>query len=126
MPIKIFVGVPDNETEVFADQVRQMLDDAGFGGPDAGIVRDSTLYMFSPIGMHEFSPIDLMKNDTNMVAEMDAVAIPNTPREATVSLLGSNFGAIGFKATWFSSDAGKYLNEGDAAIFIPPKALVNE
>ncbi|MGA2854015.1 MAG: hypothetical protein ABSE90_07800, partial [Verrucomicrobiota bacterium] len=126
MPIKIIVGFNDNEAEVFAEQVRQTLDEAGFGGPDAGIYRDSTLFMTTPIGTTGFSPIDLMKNDTNMIGSIDGPVYPRTPQEQIVADIGLHFGDIGFKSTWFLGDANQYLKTGEAAIFIPPKSLGNQ
>ena len=39
MPIKVVVGMEDNETVNFAEKVRAMLDEAGFGDNGEGVIR---------------------------------------------------------------------------------------
>lgn len=126
IPIKIYVGTPDNETEVFAEQVRQTLDDAGFGGPGAGIIRDQTLFMTVPIGVTNFSAVDLVKNDTNMSGSIGGPIFARTFQEQIVGEIGNHLGDIGFNATWFLGNYPQYLSNGEAAIFIPPKSLTSK
>ena len=126
MPIKIFIGKSDNETEIFAEQVRKLLDDAGFVGPDAVIIRDPTLNIILPLGSGFITPILMIKNDTNAMAGIGQIPNLNTPEEQVVGLLGNAFDAIGFYPSWVSQNASQYLKAGEAAILIPDKNDVNK
>src|SRR5437016_2485186 len=132
MPIKIIIGASDNETEIFASQVRHLLDESGFGGEGAEIVRDSTLYLTKEIGNTDpADDIMLIRNDTNVVVESGKpVKIPQTSaiveimgrrymsKIIVVEIIGINFKNIGINNSWMSPCFEHYLEHGEAAIFI--------
>jgi hypothetical protein len=56
IPVKVCVGMADSETLVYADQIRDMLDAAGFGFTNKaeGIVRNDTVYETDKIKSSDF------------------------------------------------------------------------
>jgi hypothetical protein len=140
MPIKIIVGIANNESEVFAEQVRQMLDKAGFGGEGAGIVRDPTLYVTREIGVTTATAICLVKNSPDMVVKDGKPVIPpgghmitNSSGSTSVNMpvnqigivfaVGTHLKSVGITVSWMSPNLNQYLPLGGAAIFIPEKNM---
>jgi hypothetical protein len=56
IPIKVCVGMADNETEIYAEQIRDMLDAAGFGftNKSDGIIRDARVYLKEKIESSDY------------------------------------------------------------------------
>jgi len=141
MPIKILIGLEDNETESFAQDVRRALDAAGFECPDGGFIRDQTLIMTRPLGVSNFdSELCIATGDKNVVPKgREPVVVPgmiflskNAAGErvvwtegldqiGVVYCVGDSFAKVGIPTTWLSQSAEKYLKTNEAAIYIPEK-----
>ena len=144
-PIKVIVGAEDDETETFAQQVRQALDDAGYGGVNAGIIHDPTIHIYHPIGATKVIDMQIVKNDTNVVVGSEVgspvifpgVVILSTNADGVITSMvpqsifqikivhgvAEKFLAIGLHPTWAYSNgpAIQYLTNEEAAFFIPTR-----
>ncbi|HEY1662508.1 MAG TPA: hypothetical protein VGI03_08830 [Verrucomicrobiae bacterium] len=132
MPIRVIIGVKDNETESFAEQVRQLLDAAGFGCTNGGYIRDDTLFSIRPIGVSDESqifisefrtnaPLKIYTNEAGEVHFVYDVNPFNFKQIDDVEYVGGVFSQLGIPISHNGKVLTNYLNPGEGAFIIPEK-----
>lgn len=125
VPIKVFVGTEDNETDRFATKIRKMLNGAGYGSSTDEIIRLSGNGMIieSPSGFGAFSTNALAfvtygsKGDGSQI--YTSMQIANAPPLTKLYWTMPAFSKIGLPGVLIKDDS--MLNPNEVGIFVPLK-----